>query len=138
MQEGTAHKEREDLSEICRKQKFSIVIDESTDISVAQILAVMVRFLDETKFKVADALLDTVEVGDETGQGLYTTVKDLLHKRGIPLNNVIGFASDNCATIMGSKCGFQANFKKYIPSVFVLGCVCHSFALCVKYCKSCS
>src|SRR5277367_672053 len=32
--------------------------------------------------------------------------------------------------MMGTASGFQAQLKKEIPHVFVLGCVCHSFALC--------
>lgn len=49
--------------------------------------------------------------------------------RGIPLNNIAGFGSGNCSTMMGLKCGFQAHVKKDVPSAFVLGCVCHSFTL---------
>ena len=47
------------------------MIAESTDISVSQILSVMVRFYDETKREGTDALLDTIEVSSETGEGLY-------------------------------------------------------------------
>lgn len=54
MQEGIAYQERKDTSEICKNKKFSLIIDENTDIglSVAQILAVMVRFLDETNTRL--------------------------------------------------------------------------------------
>ena len=83
--------------------------------------------------KVTDALLDIVEVEDASGEGLYQAVKQLLTSKVIPLTNVIGFASNNCSAMMGSNTGFQAHLKKDLPSVFVLGCVCHSFALCVNY-----
>ena len=54
MQEVIAYQERKDTSEICKNKKFSLIIDENTDIglSVAQILAVMVRFLDETNTRL--------------------------------------------------------------------------------------
>lgn len=38
----------------------------------------MVRFYDEQKCKVTDALLDIVEVEDGTAEGLYKSVKELL------------------------------------------------------------
>ena len=83
--------------------------------------------------KVTDTLLDLVEVDDASGEGLYRVVKELLISKEIPLTNVIGFASDNCSTMMGSNTGFQAHLKKDIPSIFVIGCVCHSFALGSSY-----
>lgn len=43
---------------------------------------------------------------------------------------VIGFAADNCAVMMGDSNGVQARFKRKIPNLFVLGCVCHSMHLC--------
>ena len=47
------------------------MIDESTDISVTQILAVVVRYFDSNKHDVVDALLDTTEVENGTAQHLY-------------------------------------------------------------------
>lgn len=132
MQQGIAHYERLTIVDICREQKFSIIIDESTDVSTAEVLAVVVRFLDEKRAKVVDTLLDLVEVGDGTSAGLFTAVKKLLANNEIPISNVVGFAADNCSTMMGTEAGFQALLKKEIPSVFVLGCVCHSFALCAN------
>ena len=44
MQEGIAVKESESLSAICKKKKFFLLIDESTHISVSQVLAIVVRF----------------------------------------------------------------------------------------------
>lgn len=118
-------------------QKVSILIDECTDTSVSQVLAVVVRYFDEKPQEVVDALLDTVEVADGTGEGLYKAVRTLLEDRSIPLNNIIGFGSDNCATMMGHISDFQALLRKGLPSVFVLGCVCLSFALCSNYASKC-
>jgi len=64
-------------------------------------------------------------------------VKNLFAERNIPLTNIIGFASDNCSTMMGVRNGFQAHLKRDIPSVFVLGCICHSFALCANHASNC-
>ncbi|XP_046855931.1 protein ZBED8-like [Xenia sp. Carnegie-2017] len=105
--------------------------NESTDISVSQILAVVVRFYHERK--VIDALLTALEVENGTADGLYAAVKNFFQERAIPLSNVVGFAGDNCSTMMGKNGGFQALLKKDVPGVFVFGCICHSFALCAHY-----
>lgn len=133
MQYGLAWEEREEVTEMCKKNKFSLMIDESTDVSVSEILAVMVRYYDKNKWKVTDALLDILEVEDASAEGLYKVVKKLFQSKDIPLTNIIGFASDNCSTMMGSRSGFQARLKGDVPSVFILGCVCHSFALCASH-----
>ena len=130
---GVADQERRDISTILRTTKFSIIIDESTDISVAQILAVVVRYYDNVQQRVIDSLLDAVEVEDGTAQGLYKVVQTLLAQRNIPIKNIIGFASDNCSTMMGTKSGFQKLLQQDVPSVFILGCICHSLALCASY-----
>lgn len=133
MQEGIAWEENLEIARVCRENKFSLLIDESTDISVTQILAVVVRFFDSEKCKITDALLDIVEVENGSAENLYNAVKDLLEEKKIPLMNIIGFGSDNCSTMLGKNGGFQALLKNDIPTVFVLGCTCHSFVLCASH-----
>ena len=70
MQDGIAKVEKDDITKICQSNMFSLIIDESTDISVCQILAVVVRYYDEDKCQVVDALLDSIEVYDASGEGL--------------------------------------------------------------------
>ena len=81
VQDGIAFCEKESISQICRNQLFSIIIDESTDVSVTQVLAVVVRFFDKEKEDVSDTLLDTVEVEEATAKGLYRSLKSLLEEK---------------------------------------------------------
>lgn len=124
MQDGTVWEESCHISKVCQESKISIVIDESTDISVSQIQAVKVRFYDSKKCKVTDALLDIIEIDEASAEGLYKSVKNLLSDKHIPLTNIIGFASDKCSTMLGTKSGFQAYLGSDVPSIFVLGCIC--------------
>ena len=135
LQEGIAREELESLSAICKEDKFSLIIDESTDISVSQILDIVVRYYFQRK--VRDALLTVVEVDDGTAEGLYAAVKMFFEQQAIPLSNVIVFASDNCSTMMGVNTGFRILLKADVPDVFVLGCICHSFALCLHHASNC-
>ena len=101
MQEGIAWEESQEIAKICKENKFSVMIDESTDVSVSQVLAVMIRFFDKAKCKVTDTLLDIVEVDDSSAEGLYKAVKELFASKEIPFTYIIGFACDNCSTMMG-------------------------------------
>lgn len=136
IQDGIAYHEKLELNEVCRKQKFSLIIDESTDVSVTQVLAIVIRYFDLIKLDVVDALLDTVVVENGSAAGLFNAVQTVFQERNIPFSNVIGFGSDNCSTMLGKKSGFQKLLKDVVPTVFVLGCVCHSFALCASHAVS--
>ena len=128
-----AREEKFELAKILQSQKFSVIIDETTDISISQILGIVVRYLDYKRSQVVDAMLDTVEIENGTGAGLYEKVKEVLSSKNIPISNIIGLGCDNCATMMGGSNGFKAHMLKDLPSLFVLGCICHSFALCANH-----
>ena len=133
LQDGLAYSQRRNVVDRCKSQKFSVLLDESTDISVSQVLAVVVRFFDESRCTVVDALFDLIEVDNGTAAGLYSSFKELMISNQIPLENIIGFASDNCATMMGQNNGFQVLLKADVPQVVVVGCICHSIALCANH-----
>jgi len=59
VQEGIAYHEKLEIADICKMTKFNLIIDQSTDISVSQVLAVVVRYFDVEKCDVVDNLLDT-------------------------------------------------------------------------------
>ena len=100
MQDGIAFHEKQIVANICKGNRFFILIDESTDISVNHILAVVVRYFDPNKHDVQDFLLDTVAVEDGTAKELYQAVKFLLENHNILFDNIVGFGSDNCSPTM--------------------------------------
>ena len=77
-----------------------------------------------------------MNVESGTVENSYNAVKSLLRDKNIPIDNIIGFGSDNCSSMMGTKSGFQKLLKDDVPPAFIMGCPCHSFALCASYaCK---
>ncbi|KAJ8912030.1 hypothetical protein NQ315_000523 [Exocentrus adspersus] len=106
---------------------FSLILDETTDISTQKSLAVVVRFYDNDW---KDHFLGLLKVKSCAAEDLYNQVNEYLKSLDIPINNLIGLAADNAAVMMGNIRGIQARFKEVLPNIFVLGCVCHSFHLC--------
>ncbi|ERL84645.1 hypothetical protein D910_02073 [Dendroctonus ponderosae] len=45
---------------------------------------------------------------------------------------MIGFGADNAAVMMGNKAGVKAKLMEVNPSIFVMGCTCHSLHLCAS------
>lgn len=66
-------------------------------------------------------------VTNATAEGLKDLILEEFRKADIPLKNIIGFASDNCATMAGHIGGVAALLKLAIPWMVVMGCIGHSF-----------
>lgn len=114
-----------------RTRPFSIIIDETTDISIKKSLVIMVRLWDENG--IADRFLDLIEVTEANAESLYKTIIGILDNNKIPYTNLAGFGSDNASVMMGVNGGVQAKLKQIAPNIMVQGCVCHSANLCAHY-----
>ncbi|XP_050300186.1 LOW QUALITY PROTEIN: uncharacterized protein LOC126738788 [Anthonomus grandis grandis] len=108
--------------------KFSLITDETTDLSVKKSLVIVTRYWRQGQTQ--DRFLDLVEVEEVTSEDLFNIIKNILVENGIPFDNVIGFASDNASTMMGVVKGVQARFKEILSHIYVQGCTCHSLHLC--------
>ncbi|KAJ8046684.1 Zinc finger BED domain-containing protein 5 [Holothuria leucospilota] len=137
IQQGIAYQEKEELAEILKNQKFSIMVDDCTDQSVPQILAVVVRYFDENNSESVDRLLGIIEVEEATPAGVFNSIKNLVDQYEIPMGNIIGLATDNNSSTLGSKSEFQTLMKQEIPKLFVMGCIWHSIPLCASYASRC-
>lgn len=123
----------ETISNSLKTSYYSIIIDETTDVSTTKCLAVLVRFYSKTQCKVCDTFLGLLEINDgSTASNIYDTLINYLTSVGIKLENMVGFAADNCATMMGHLNGVQSLLRKRIPNLVVIGCVSHSFNLCAS------
>ncbi|KAK0066447.1 hypothetical protein Bpfe_003879 [Biomphalaria pfeifferi] len=127
IEDGIAYHEKEELAQICCTQKFSVMIDENIDLSQANLTAVVVRFFDVQKLDIVDVLFDTILPDKGTIQDIYSALKMLFINKNIPLENIIGFGNDNCLNEVFSL------LRADVPSVFGLGCDCHSFSLCFSH-----
>ena len=99
-------------------KKFSVVIDESTDASITQVLAIVIRYFDLKKLDVTDALLDTVVVENGSAVSLFSSFKHLFEERNIPITNIIGCGGDNCSTMIGKKMDSK-NYSKIFYHQFL-------------------
>ena len=96
----------------------------------------VVRYFDEQKCKVRDRFLTMIEVQFDA-KSMHEEIIKLFHKYVIPIQNMIGFASDNASVMMGEKGGVRAYFEKPNNNLYVLGCmyllfITFMFKCCIK------
>lgn len=119
-----------------KANKFSILLDESTDRSALKHLAVVARVVKNTGnyFSVKDEFITLIEVQIATAESLYNHVKQFFLENNIPYKeNMIGYASDGANNMVGVNNSLKTKLTNDIPNLFVMTCICHSFHLCASY-----
>ena len=93
----------------------------------------VVRFYCDRELRVKSRFFKLVEVTTGTADCITAAVLDSFEKRGIPINNIIGYVSDTTNVMFGEHHSVVTNLKEKIPCLFVMKCICHSAHLCASY-----
>ncbi|KAJ8945221.1 hypothetical protein NQ314_009290 [Rhamnusium bicolor] len=131
--------EKNELTEKISDCPFSLLSDESTDLSCTKSSVIIVRYFGEEKGCIVSQFWDLVQVlkpGKTTvadAEHLYRTIIESLKKRNTPLDNLIGFGSDGCNVMMGGDNLVASRLKRDFPGITVLKCLCHSLYLCASH-----
>lgn len=133
------------LVDTLKNTKFSVMIDESTDISCSSTMCIIVRFYCPSQNEIVSRFWDLVQLHDKTNsedkgataQNLFDTCIKTFTQHTIPLRNIIGFGSDSCNTMFGAHNSVSQKIKLNFPGVYLMKCICHSLHLaCSEACKN--
>ena len=121
-----------EVTQLCKTQKFSIMIDESTDQGDNKSMAVLVRVYDQTIHRVTTKFLGIPNCNIATGENLFNNLNQIFIDREIPWTNCIAYSSDNANVMIGQDNSVLSRVRQANPNVYDLGCVCHLANLCTK------
>lgn len=128
--------EKENMIATLKKIKFSILVDESTDISTSKNLCIVVKYYDEINNKVASKFYELLNIFKEANtsnaQHLYSLICASFVKMNIDIKNIIGFGSDGCNTMMGAHNSVASRFRDNCPGIVIVKCICHSLHICAS------
>lgn len=129
--------ERDEIIDVIRKNNFSILVDESTDISDKKSLCLLVRFVCPVSGLVQTRLLELISVDarDSSAVKLYEAVKNCLIEKDIPLENIIGLACDGANVMIGQHNSLFSHLKSDVPHLVLMKCICHTSALVASKCS---
>ncbi|CAH1114785.1 unnamed protein product [Psylliodes chrysocephalus] len=119
---------KHEIAKDLQSNMFSIIIDETTDISTKKLLILLVRYWKNGL--IQDRVFDLIEVRDASAQGMFNSLKHVLDFYQIPYTNLLGIAADNASTMMGHLNGVQAKLRVIAPHIHVQRCASHSLHLC--------
>ncbi|XP_054746788.1 zinc finger protein 862-like [Anastrepha obliqua] len=117
--------------ETLRNTKFSLIADETTDISTTKSLVLVARFVDSARV-VQDRFLALLEVTKSDAVSIFQLIKQFFNTNNIPLKNIIGLATDGANVMAGDAGGVKALLNKE-TNFFFMTCTCHSLHLCTSY-----
>lgn len=125
------------LQEILQEQRFSIIIDESTDISVSHALCIIVRFNHEVQGRIVEILWDYKPIylnenSRADAETLANIVVTSFEDAGILLENIMSFCADTCNVMMGSRHSVSVILKTKIPELLIEKCNWHIGHLSAK------
>ena len=85
---------REELSEKLRHKKFSVLVDESTDVSSDKHMAVVIWYFNEQRNTISTALAKLAPVSSTKGEILFKALEKCLSDLGLRLADCIGYGLD--------------------------------------------
>ncbi|XP_045492339.1 uncharacterized protein LOC123691815 [Colias croceus] len=131
-----AEAEKEYLQKKLQINRFSVLIDVSTDIGGIQTMCIIVRFFDEEEGRVVSKFWhlcqifeQNSEVESATAEYLFGLVVKSFEDYEIPSENIIGLASDGGSPMMGKDNSVASRFPEKCPGIYIFKCICHSSSL---------
>ncbi|XP_057428396.1 uncharacterized protein LOC130721834 [Lotus japonicus] len=119
-------------------RKFSVLIDESRDISVKEQMAVMLRFLND-KGEIVERFLALQHVKDTTSEALKDALYGILDRFNLSISKIRGQGYDGASNMRGEYNGLQRKILDENPYAFYVHCYAHRLQLVVvSVASSCS
>lgn len=118
------------IEEKIKAEKFSVLVDESTDVGSVKSMCILVKFYDSKVGFVVTSLWTLTPLfgeGDDfkaaargaTGEVIYQSILKTFVARDIPLENWIGFASDGCNAMMGQLNSVASRLTENLPGITI-------------------
>lgn len=124
---------KQELIDDIGSRKFSLIIDESNDISVTKLLGIGIRYFSASRKTFVTTFLDLVELDECNADALCHAIKKSLDNHGLKLQKLIAIGTDNASVMTGVNNGVYVKLKAENPSLLLIRCTCHSLQLAVSH-----
>jgi hypothetical protein len=111
---------------------YSLIIDESTDVTVLKMLGLVIRYFSQKHSRIVCTFLSLVHIENGTAECIVESIKGLLKKYNLDLQKLQGIGTDNASAMVGINGGVFKKLKEDIPHLVLVRCICHSLQLAVS------
>ncbi|KAH8036852.1 hypothetical protein HPB51_006121 [Rhipicephalus microplus] len=115
--------------------KYSLIIDEGTDISITKLLGVVVRYFSAARKSIVTTFLALIELDDGTAVTIVRALENLLTRMGLDKKRLLGIGVDNASVNTGVNNGIFETIKRewQLPNLIMVRCICHSLQLALSH-----
>ncbi|XP_025420070.1 zinc finger MYM-type protein 1-like [Sipha flava] len=130
------------VNKINQAKCFSVLVDETTDVSRVEQLSLYVRYLENNlnikkneinNYVLKEDFLQFVPVNSTTGQNLATVILVTLKNLGIKCDYLLGQGYDGAAAMSGNFKGVQSVIREVHPAALYVHCSAHSLNLALAH-----
>ena len=118
------------ISDMQQSDSISLMVDESTDVSVLKQLVIYGRCVVDGELK--SHFLGMRDLFNGTAETIETSLLQFLQDVGLSLSNVSSFGSDGASVMTGSKTGVATRLQRVNSGIVSIHCVAHRLALAVS------
>lgn len=123
--------EKELIDEL-KDKKYSIIMDETTDITSEKKVCVSALYYNDANESIVSNFLGLASVTETTGEVLFNSLSSMLLRFNLQFKSCIGFGTDGAKNMTGKNNSVWSRILNESPNCLKMQCICHSLALCVK------
>lgn len=120
------------MNDVKKAKAYSIMADETADISGKEQLSLGLRFFDESQEKVREEFMGFVELKAQDAQSIAEAIDTFILRQNLPPENCVGLGFDGCSTMAGKEGGVQAILRKKYKRALYFHCSSHKLNLVVN------
>ena len=119
------------ISEIQKQKYFSIMLDETSDISRLEQVCISFRYVTD-ELVIKEDFVGFYETGDTKADTLFNIAKDVVLRFGLDITDVRGQCYDGASNVSGHISGLQTRILEVSPTALFVHCVAHRLNLVVQ------
>lgn len=119
------------LVEIRESKYFSVMMDETADISRMEQVSFCIRYVND-QLDIKEQFIGFYETNNTRSETLYNIFKDILIRCQLDIENIRGQCFDGAANVKGEISGLQSRIKEINPAAMFVHCVAHRLNLVVQ------
>lgn len=119
------HVQQEILTEIRSANYHTLIIDESTDISVTKMLILYLKFRPSNDINYRTVFAGIVKLTACDSKAIVDAIKKFYSDHDIDMLKMVMFTSDGASVMLGKQNGVAAKLRHDIPHLFQQHCVAH-------------
>ncbi|CAM4872894.1 unnamed protein product [Rotaria socialis] len=109
---------------------FSIMMDESVDISRHEQVSLVIRYADD-QFHVYERFIGFQRASSTTGEALFKLLVMWLKQLDLDINNIVGQCFDGASAMRGTYKGVSTRLLQIVPTALYVHCNGHILNLCL-------